>query len=152
MNLLCFAWFLAKRIMVERGDSGPLSRKFVRQRCFQWVVNARRTPPQRRLPVQQDFQPPLCLTPTKERMMVRSRTRPVIIDQADLPWEGWEDTDVAARSAIRWKLLIAGERTESAGLVTGIAEVPPGDRLLLHHHGPEETYLHRERARAHGNR
>ena len=55
--------------------------------------------------------------------MVRSRTRPVIIDQADLPWEGWEDTDVAARSAIRWKLLIAGERTESAGIVTGIAEV-----------------------------
>ena len=105
-----------------------------------WVVNARRTPLRRRLPVQQDFQPPLCLTPTKERMMVRSRTRPVIIDQADLPWEGWEDTDVAARSAIRWKLLIAGERTESTGLVTGIAEVPPGERLLLHHHGPEETY------------
>ena len=36
--------------------------------------------------------------------------------------------------------MIAGERTESTGLVTGIAEVPPGERLLLHHHGPEETY------------
>ena len=72
--------------------------------------------------------------------MMRPWTRPVIIDQADLPWEGWEDADVAARSAIRWKLLTAGERTESAGLVTGIAEVPPGERLLLHHHGPEETY------------
>ena len=73
-------------------------------------------------------------------MIVKSWTRPVIIDQADLPWEGWEDTDVAARSAIRWKLLTAGERTESAGLVIGIAEIPPGERLLLHHHGPEETY------------
>ena len=73
-------------------------------------------------------------------MIVKSWTRPVIIDQADLPWEGWEDADVAARSAIRWKLLTAGERTESAGLVIGIAEIPPGERLLLHHHGPEETY------------
>ena len=72
--------------------------------------------------------------------MVRSRTRTVIIDQADLPWEGWEDTRVAARSRIRWKLLVAGERTESAGLVTGIAENPPGERLLLHHHGAEQTY------------
>ena len=72
--------------------------------------------------------------------MTRARTRPVIIDQAYSPWEGWEDADVAARSAIRWKLLIAGERTESAGFVTGIAEIPPGERLLSHHHGAEETY------------
>ena len=71
---------------------------------------------------------------------MRIQTRPVIIDQADLPWEGWADADVATRSAIRWKLLTAGERTGSAGLVTGIAEIPPGERLLLHHHGPEETY------------
>lgn len=72
--------------------------------------------------------------------MMREPARPVIIDQAVLPWEGWEDSDVAARSAIRWKLLTAGERTGSAGLVTGIAEIPPGERLLLHHHGAEETY------------
>ena len=72
--------------------------------------------------------------------MMRTQTRPVIINQADLPWEGWENADVAARSAIRWKLLTAGECTESAGLVTGIAEIPPGERLLLHHHEPGETY------------
>ena len=48
-----------------------------------------------------------------------------------------------ARSAIRWKLLTAGERTESAGLVIGIAEIPPGERLLLHHHGAGRDLLHR---------
>lgn len=79
-------------------------------------------------------------TPKKGRITMRTQTRPFIIDQADLPWEGWEDADVAASSAIRWKLLTAGERTGSAGLVTGIAEIPPGERLLLHHHEPEETY------------
>ncbi len=65
---------------------------------------------------------------------------PVIIDQADLDWEGWSEPDLATRSAIRWKLLITGERMESSGLVTGIAEIPPGARLLLHHHEPDETY------------
>ena len=66
--------------------------------------------------------------------------KPVIVDQADLDWEGWRDTDLAAESRIRWKLLITGERTESVGLVTGIAEIPPGAQLPLHHHEPEETY------------
>ena len=66
--------------------------------------------------------------------------KPVIVDQADLDWEGWRDADLAAESRIRWKLLITGERTESVGLVTGIAEIPPGAQLLPHHHEPEETY------------
>ncbi len=66
--------------------------------------------------------------------------KPVIIDQANLDWEGWRDTDLAAKSAIRWKFLLTGERTESIGLVTGVAEIPPGAHLLLHHHEPEETY------------
>lgn len=95
---------------------------------------------QRPLGVRQDFRPPSGPALKKERIIVGTQTRPVIIDQADLPWEGWADAAVAARSAIRWKLLTAGERTGSAGLVTGIAEIPPGERLLLHHHGAEETY------------
>ena len=66
--------------------------------------------------------------------------KPAIIDQATLDWEGWRDTTLATKSAIRWKLLITGERTESSGLVTGIAQLPPGAQLLLHHHEPEETY------------
>ena len=66
--------------------------------------------------------------------------RPVIIDQAAVDWEGWQGPTVAARSAVRWKLLIAGERTDSSGLVTGIAQLPPGTQLPLHQHEPEETY------------
>lgn len=68
------------------------------------------------------------------------RPKPAVVDQARLDWEGWSDGALAARSAIRWKLLIAGERTESRGLVTGIAELAPGERLPLHHHEPDETY------------
>lgn len=65
---------------------------------------------------------------------------PIIIKQSELEWESWEDPVIAAKSPIRWKLLITGERTPSSGLVTGIAEVPPGTSLPLHHHEPEETY------------
>lgn len=66
--------------------------------------------------------------------------RPIIINQSELEWEGWEDPDLAKKSPVRWKLLITGERGPSNGLVTGIAEIPPGASLLLHHHEPEETY------------
>ena len=51
--------------------------------------------------------------------------KPIIINQAALAWEGWEDADLAAKSAIRWKLLVTGERGPSSGLVMGVAEFPP---------------------------
>ena len=66
--------------------------------------------------------------------------KPIIINQAELAWEGWDDPVIADKSGIRWKLLVTGERGPSSGLVTGVAEVPPGTRLPLHHHEPEETY------------
>lgn len=69
-----------------------------------------------------------------------SNLKPIIINQSELEWEGWDDPVIAAKSPIRWKLLITGERTPSNGLVMGIAEIPPGTSLLLHHHEPEETY------------
>ena len=69
-----------------------------------------------------------------------STPRPAIVDQADLDWEGGEDANLATGTGIRWKLLVAGERTESEGLVTGIAEIAPGAALMRHHHEPAETY------------
>ena len=63
-----------------------------------------------------------------------------VVDQAALEWEGWDDPAIAARSAVRWKLLVSGERGPSAGLVTGVGEIAPGGVLLRHHHEPEETY------------
>lgn len=66
--------------------------------------------------------------------------RSVIVDQAAVDWEGWDDPAVAARSTVRWKLLVDGERGPSGGLVTGVAEIAPGGVLPRHHHEPEETY------------
>ena len=65
---------------------------------------------------------------------------PIIISEAELDWEGWDDPTIAAEHPNRWKLLITGERGPSSGLVTGIAECPTGMSLPLHHHEPEETY------------
>ena len=69
-----------------------------------------------------------------------SRSAPIIINEAELDWEGWDDPTIAAENPNRWKLLITGERGPSRGLVTGIAECPTGAHLPLHHHEPEETY------------
>ena len=68
------------------------------------------------------------------------RQKPVIRHQDELDWEGWTDPDLAAKSPCRWRLLVTGERDSSSGLVSGIAELPPGVSLPLHHHEPEETY------------
>ena len=69
-----------------------------------------------------------------------STLKPIVINQTEQSWEGWDDAEIAAKSAIRWKILISGERGPSAGLVNGIAEFPVGTRLPLHHHEPAETY------------
>ena len=69
-----------------------------------------------------------------------STLKPIVINQTEQSWEGWDDAEIAAKSAIRWKILISGERGPSAGLVNGIAELPVGTRLPFHHHEPAETY------------
>jgi mannose-6-phosphate isomerase-like protein (cupin superfamily) len=67
-------------------------------------------------------------------------TRPAVVREADLPWESWDDPAVRAKSPIRWKLLVGGERTPSRDLTVGVCEIPPGASLLLHHHAPGEVY------------
>jgi len=66
--------------------------------------------------------------------------RPAVVREADCPWEGWADPAVHAKSPIRWKLLVGGERTPSRALTVGTCEIPPGAALLLHHHAPGEVY------------
>lgn len=66
--------------------------------------------------------------------------RGTVVREAETRWEGWSDPAVHRKSPIRWKLLIGGERTPSAGLTVGTAEIPPGAALLLHHHAPGEVY------------
>ena len=67
--------------------------------------------------------------------------RPAIVDQADLEWEGGEDAGLAVGEGVRWKLLIAGERTGTRGLATGIAEIAPGAEIMRHCHEPAEIYF-----------
>ena len=45
--------------------------------------------------------------------------KPAVVDQADLDWEHGGSAGLATGSGIRWKLLVAAERTDTAGLVTG---------------------------------
>ena len=66
--------------------------------------------------------------------------KPIILNQAELDWEGWDGPGVTAEGPLRWKILISGERGPSSRLTTGIAEMTPGALLPLHHHEPEETY------------
>ena len=68
------------------------------------------------------------------------KQKPIILNQAGLDWETWDDPGLAAKSPVRWKILVSGERGPSSQLSTGIAEMAPGTLLPLHHHAPAETY------------
>ena len=65
---------------------------------------------------------------------------PTIRRKADQEWETWDDPELKARSDVRWKLLISGERTPTADLAMGIAEIAPGAMLIGHRHAHAETY------------
>lgn len=79
--------------------------------------------------------------------------RSVIVDQAVVDWESWNDPTVASRGTVRWKLPIDGERGPSVGLVTGVAEIAPGGVLPRHHPGPTASYRqNRPPRRAHRTR
>jgi quercetin dioxygenase-like cupin family protein len=56
------------------------------------------------------------------------------------PWESWHDPRLAAISAVRWRLLVSGERTPTTGLSAGVAEIAPAGSLPLHHHALPEFY------------
>jgi mannose-6-phosphate isomerase-like protein (cupin superfamily) len=73
-------------------------------------------------------------------MCFMNKQKPIILNQAELDWETWDDPDLAAKSPVRWKILISGERGPSSQLSTGIAEMTPGTLLPLHHYAPAETY------------
>jgi quercetin dioxygenase-like cupin family protein len=62
------------------------------------------------------------------------------IDPEGLPWETWDDPELAARSPLRWRLIFSGRRTPTEALSMGLAEFPPGAVLPLHRHAPAEVY------------
>lgn len=68
----------------------------------------------------------------------KSQPAPFSVAAEDVTPEGWNDP---VHGNISWRTLISGDRTASAGLVLGIAEMPPDGWLGLHRHAPPEFYL-----------
>jgi quercetin dioxygenase-like cupin family protein len=64
----------------------------------------------------------------------------LIVEVSKQEWESWDDAHIRRLSAIFWKTLISAGRTDSYGLTMGLCEIPPGARLIRHHHPEEEIY------------
>jgi quercetin dioxygenase-like cupin family protein len=75
--------------------------------------------------------------PRPPRRLTRAAT---CVPGDEPPWESWHDPRLAAISAVRWRLVASGERTPTAGMSAGIAEIAPDGVLPLHHHEPPELY------------
>jgi quercetin dioxygenase-like cupin family protein len=64
-------------------------------------------------------------------------TEPLVIRQEHRSRDGWDDP---VKGRIGWRTLFSGDRTPSAGLTAGVAELEPGGWLGLHRHTPAEIY------------
>ncbi len=64
--------------------------------------------------------------------------RPCVVQEAECPFEGWED----APGAVRWRTLVSGDRTASDSLTIGVAELRPGEARepITHRHTQAEVY------------
>lgn len=65
---------------------------------------------------------------------------PMVVHEAGLDWETWDDETLVVQSPIRWKTLLSGERTPTGDMTMGLGEIPPGEQLLQHRHAEAETY------------
>ncbi len=63
------------------------------------------------------------------------------IDPEGLPWETWDDPELAARSPLRWRLIFSGRRTPTEAMTVGLAEFFPegGSRVGPRGDRPYET-------------
>ncbi len=70
--------------------------------------------------------------------MVALAALPQRVEAAQQLLEGGDDP---AFGTVRWRTLFCADRTQTSGLVVGIAEFPPGGTLLPHRHTPAEVYF-----------
>ncbi len=63
---------------------------------------------------------------------------PVVANADHAPLEGGENP---AFGTVRWRTLFCGDRTQTSGMVMGVAEFGPEGTLLPHRHGPSEIYF-----------
>lgn len=65
-------------------------------------------------------------------------TRPVVTYEADCAVEGWDDP---VMGRVTWRTLLSGDRTPTAALTVGIAEIGADARdVQPHRHAPPEVY------------
>lgn len=65
--------------------------------------------------------------------------RPLLAHEREYDWE-YDPPGEGRDAPVRWRTLIAADRTPSSGLSFGTFEVPPGAELAPHHHHPQEVY------------
>jgi mannose-6-phosphate isomerase-like protein (cupin superfamily) len=67
--------------------------------------------------------------------------RPFVVrhDDADIPIEHWDDP---VKGKVSWRTLVSGDRTPSAELTVGVADIEPGrpDAHDPHRHAQAEVY------------
>ncbi len=66
--------------------------------------------------------------------------RRLCVREDELEWETWKDSFLKDQSQVVWKTLISQGKTDSSGLVAGVAEIPVGALLIRHSHAKEEAY------------
>jgi len=70
--------------------------------------------------------------------MVALAALPQRVEALEQPLEGGDDP---AFGTVRWRTLFCADRTQTGGVVVGIAEFAPGGTLLPHRHSPAEVYF-----------
>ena len=70
--------------------------------------------------------------------MLAMAAMPIRLEAADLPLEGGVDP---VFGTVRWRTLFCGDRTQTGGVVMGIAEFAPGGTLLPDRQSPAEVYF-----------
>ena len=64
--------------------------------------------------------------------------KPFAVHERDVPIEGGKDDP---NLGVEWRTLLSGDRTPTAGLTLGVAELAPGDApLRIHRHAQAEAY------------
>ncbi len=63
---------------------------------------------------------------------------PVVSNAAHAPLEGGEDP---AFGTVLWRTLFSADRTQTSGMVLGVAEFGPEGTLCAHRHDPSEFYF-----------
>jgi quercetin dioxygenase-like cupin family protein len=67
--------------------------------------------------------------------------KPVVVQEAERPWETWPEAEIPLRGRVEWKTLISGDVTSSDSLTLGLSRLAPGESLNEHRHEQAEIYL-----------